>query len=70
MKVIITKCGWGNKYFTVQKYMVPAWPIAHFPEGLGIYLAARDHYLATQFIPLTPNLLIKISIMMDCLNSG
>lgn len=48
MKVIITKCGCGDKYFRVQKYIVPAWPVAHFPECLGIYLAARDHYPATQ----------------------
>lgn len=48
MKVIITKYGCGNKYFRVRKYIVPAWPVAQFPERLGICLAARDHYPATQ----------------------
>lgn len=48
MKVIITKCGCGDKYSGIQKYIVTAWPVARFPECLGIYLAARGPYPATQ----------------------
>lgn len=48
MKVIITKCGRVDKYFRIQKHTVPAWAGAHFPECLGIYLAARGPYPATQ----------------------
>lgn len=70
MKVIIIKCGCGDKYSGIQKHMVTAWPVARFPECLVFLQQQEALTLHHSCIPLTLNLLVKIDIMMNCLNSG